>query len=93
MADLGELPNLGSHSVEQLKAVGIETAEDLVTLGAEQAWLKVQVIDPGVCLHMLYGLEGAVQGIPKAQIDVARKQQLKAFMQSNQSVKERVSSV
>ena len=35
MADLGELPNLGSHSVEQLKAVGIETAEDLVALGAD----------------------------------------------------------
>lgn len=86
MADLEALPNLGPHSVQQLKAVGIETAEDLVVLGAEQAWLRIQVIDPGVCLHMLYGLEGAVQGIPKAQVDPVRKQQLKAFMQANQSV-------
>lgn len=41
MADLGELPNMGPHSVQQLQEVGIETAEDLVALGAEQAWLRV----------------------------------------------------
>ena len=43
----------------------------------------VQAIDPGVCLHMLYGLEGAVQGIPKKELDPARKQELKAFMDAN----------
>ena len=84
MADLRELPNIGPYAVDQLQEVGIETAEDLVVLGAEQAWLKVQTIDPGVCLHMLYGLEGAVQGIPKVQISPARKQELKEFMQANQ---------
>lgn len=84
MAKLTDLPNIGAHAAEQLAQVGIETPEDLLALGAEQAWLKLQAIDPGVCLHMLYGLEGAVQGIPKKELDPARKRELKEFMDANQ---------
>ena len=65
MANLTDLPNIGSHAAGQLAKVGIETPEGLVALGAEQAWLKLQAIDPGVCLHQLYALEGAVQASPK----------------------------
>lgn len=84
MAQLIDLPNIGAHSAEQLTEVGIETPEELYALGAEQAWLKVQTIDPGVCLHMLYGLEGAVQGIPKAHLDPARKKELNEFLKAHQ---------
>lgn len=80
MARLTDLPNIGPHAEQQLIEAGIATPEDLLAVGAEQAWLKLQTIDPGVCLHMLYGLEGAVQGIPKAHLDPARKQELKEFM-------------
>ena len=38
--------------------------------------------DPGACLHMLYGIEGAIQGIPKTQISAARKQELRTFFQT-----------
>ena len=84
MTKLSDLPNIGAHAEQQLTEVGVATAEDLLALGAEQAWLKVQTIDPGVCLHMLYALEGAVQGIPKKELDSARKQELKDFMAANQ---------
>ncbi len=84
MTKLTDLPNIGPHAAEQLAEVGIATAEDLLAVGAEQAWLKVQTIDPGVCLHMLYALEGAVQGVPKKELDPVRKQELKAFMAANQ---------
>lgn len=84
MTKLTDLPNIGAHASEQLTQVGVETAEDLLALGAEGAWLKLQTIDPGVCLHMLYGLEGAVQGIPKKELDPVRKQELKEFMNANQ---------
>lgn len=84
MTNLIDLPNIGPHAAEQLAEVGIVSAEDLLAVGAEQAWLKIQTIDPGVCLHMLYGLEGAVQGIPKKELDPARKQELKEFMNANQ---------
>lgn len=79
MSSLIDLPNIGNHAAQQLLQVGIETPEALLSMGAEQAWLAMQTIDPGVCLHQLYALEGAVQGIPKAQISAARKQELKAF--------------
>lgn len=84
MAKLNELPNIGAHGAQQLEEVGIRASEDLLAIGAEQAWLKVQTIDPGVCLHMLYALEGAVQGIPKAQLSAERKQELRDFMKANQ---------
>ena len=79
MANLADLPNIGPHLAERLMEAGVEASEDLVALGAERAWLKVRTIDPGACLHMLYALEGAVRGIPKKELDPARKQQLKEF--------------
>lgn len=83
-ANLTDLPNIGPHAAQQLTEVGIAAPEDLLAIGAERAWLKLQTIDPGVCLHMLYGLEGAVQGIPKKLLDPARKQELKEFARANQ---------
>lgn len=74
-----ELPNVGAHAEQQLTEAGIDSAEALIDLGAEQAWLRVKAIDPGACLHMLYALEGAVQGIPKKDICPERKAELKAF--------------
>ena len=84
MTKLSDLPNIGAHAEQQLIEVGVTTAEDLLTIGAEQAWLKLQTIDPGVCIMQLYDLEGAVQGIPKKALDPARKQELKAFAAANQ---------
>lgn len=84
MTKLSDLPNIGAHAEQQLIEVGVATAEDLFALGAEQAWLKLQTIDPGVCIMQLYDLEGAVQGIPKKELDPARKQELKDFMAANQ---------
>ncbi|WP_139650586.1 TfoX/Sxy family protein [Raoultibacter phocaeensis] len=76
---LTDLPNIGPNAEKQLTEVGIATAEALVEAGAEQAWLQVKTIDPGVCLHMLYALEGAVEGIPKKELSPERKAELKAF--------------
>lgn len=84
MAKLTDLPNIGPHAERQLTEVGIATPEDLLAVGAEQAWLKLQTIDPGVCVMQLYDLEGAVQGVPKKLLDPARKQELKEFARANQ---------
>ena len=88
MAKRTDLPNIGPHPEQQPTVGGVATPDDLLAIGAEQAWLKVQTIDPGVCLHMLYALEGAVQGIPKAHLDPARKQELKEFMNAHQPTAE-----
>ena len=65
MANLTELPNIGAHAAGQLAEVGIETPEDLVALGAEQAWLKLQAIDPGVRLHQPLRIGGCRAGHPQ----------------------------
>lgn len=82
--NLTDLPNIGPHAAQQLTEVGIGSAEALKEVGAEDAWLKMKTIDPGVCLHQLYALEGAVQGIPKKELPPERKAELKAFFDAEQ---------
>ena len=81
---LNDLPNIGTHAADLLVQAGIETPDEFMALGAEEAWLRVRTIDSGACLHMLYGFEGAVQGIPKSTLDPARKAALKAFFNAEQ---------
>ena len=79
MGQLANLPNIGKVIEEQLNAVGINTAEQLVQTGAENAWLKIQAIDSSACIHRLLALEGAIRGIKKTDIPVERKVELKKF--------------
>lgn len=79
MGELSKLPNIGKVVEQQLNEVGITTYEDLKTLGAENAWLKIQEIDDSACIHRLYSFEGAIRGIKKAQLPDTRKEELKEF--------------
>ena len=79
MGQLANLPNIGKAVEEQLNRVGIETTEQLVQIGAENAWLKIQSIDETACIHRLLALEGAIRGIRKTDIPVERKAELKEF--------------
>ena len=59
------LRNLGPLSREWLRAVGIESPEDLEAVGAVEAWRRVKERFPGrVTIVLLYGLEGALLGLP-----------------------------
>lgn len=79
METLSELPNIGKEMERQLRQVGIETPEDLRAIGAKQAWLRILAVDDSACLHRLYALEGAVEGLPKAMLDAQTKADLKVF--------------
>lgn len=77
---LSEMKNLGVVTEENLNEVGIETPEQLRQLGAKGAFLQVRdLVDEGACLHFLYGLEGAIQDIPKKELPIACRQSLKDF--------------
>lgn len=76
---LSELPNIGPELERQLNVVGIETYDDLKNLGSMEAWLKIRAVDPSACIHRLYSLEGAIEGIKKAELPVERKTLLKDF--------------
>ena len=79
MGELSKLPNIGKEVERQLNEVGIQTVDELEALGAEEAWLRIQEIDESACIHRLYGIEGALQGIKKTFLPEERKAALKDF--------------
>lgn len=79
MGKLSELPNIGKVVEEQLNQVGINTYEQLKEIGSKDAWLKIKAIDSSACIHRLYALEGAIQGIRKTQLSAEKKAELKEF--------------
>lgn len=76
---LQALPNIGAETARQLREVGIETPEALRAVGAKEAWLRILAIDASACYNRLLGLEGAVRGMPKAQLEAEARESLKAF--------------
>lgn len=80
MDDLLSLPNVGKVLCQNLKAVGIETPAQLKAIGAKEAFLRIRsAVDPGACLHMLYGLEGACRGVRDTLLPEDVTGDLKAF--------------
>jgi len=79
MSTLQKLPNIGKVVDALLTAVEINTPEELINMGSKEAFLRIRTLDPTACLHMLYGLEGAVQGVRDTELSIETKQDLKAF--------------
>lgn len=77
---LSGLPNIGPVVEQQLNQVGIKTYEDLKSIGAESAWLKIYAIDDSACINRLLGIEGAIQGIKKSKLSAGRQGELRAFV-------------
>jgi len=77
--DLSLHPNIGKDTEAKLVEVGIQNYAELQTVGTEQAFLRLQTLDPGACIHLLYGLEGAIEGIPATKLSAEKKQQLREF--------------
>ena len=81
MVKLSKLPNIGKVVEAQLNQVGIMTEDDLKSVGAKQAWLKIQEIDESTCINRLLALEGAIQGVKKTELSDDVKSDLKEFYQ------------
>lgn len=79
MGSLSKLNNIGKVLEEQLNEVGITTYEELEAIGSKEAWLRIKAIDPSACIHRLYALEGAIEGIKKSYLPQEKKDELKAF--------------
>ena len=78
-SDLNLQPNIGKDTENKLIQVGINSYAELVAAGTEQAFLRLQTIDPGACIQLLYGIEGAIQGIPANSLPNDKKQELREF--------------
>lgn len=78
-SELAKIINIGSDTENKLIQIGIDSLEKLIEAGSERAFLKIKTIDPGACLSLLYGLEGAILGVKWYDIPAERKQELKQF--------------
>jgi DNA transformation protein and related proteins len=82
MDALTSLPNIGKTLAAKLTLVEITNLEELKEAGSENAIIKLATLEnSGVCINMLYALEGAIQGIRWHGLSRERKQELKDFYQ------------
>jgi len=79
MGELTTLPNVGRVLEKNLNGIGIYTEKQLREIGSKEAFIRIKMIDPGACLHMLYGLQGAIDGIKDSLLPESTKSDLKAF--------------
>ncbi len=79
MSELTSMRNIGKEMEKKLISVGIESSEQLIAIGAKDAFLKLKQKYPNVCLVHLYTLEGAIHGTEFNRLSEAAKKELKEF--------------
>ena len=77
MAELNTLRNIGEEIELKLKSVDISTAEELMRIGSREAFFRLKLRYPSVCLVHLQALEGAVSGMEYNHLPEDVKQSLK----------------
>lgn len=82
MGELAKLPNLGKVNEQKLQEAGIDTPEQFLALGTKEVFLRLRRNDPGACLHLLYALEGAAEGIRKTELSPEKKAELREFFKA-----------
>jgi DNA transformation protein and related proteins len=75
-SDLSQLKNLGTASINILRAVGINSYEDLKSAGPVNTYLLIKRRNIHVSKVMLYALQGALMNVPWNQLSPDLKAQL-----------------
>lgn len=83
MNQLENVINIGSALAEKLKMVNINSIEDLQTIGAKEAVVKMHNQNIDICINTLNALQGAVEGIRWHQLDKQTKKDLLQFYKTN----------
>ena len=71
--------NIGPVLEKKLREAGIISYTNLKEIGSKEAFLRIRIKDETACLHMLYALEGAIQGIRYPLLSQACKEDLKNY--------------
>lgn len=79
MPDLTTMKNIGKEMSRKLTAVGIRSPEELTAAGAKEAYLRLKLLYPSVCLVHLYVLEGAVRDVDYNRLPDEVREDLRAF--------------
>ena len=79
MGELSALPNISKVIESKLNTAGIETIAQFYEAGSREVFLSIRKTDETACISMLYGLEGAIQGIRWHGLSQETKDSLKKF--------------
>ena len=79
MTNLTTMRNIGGEMARKLRAVGIGSREELLEAGAKEAFFRLKIRWPQVCLVHLYALEGAVRDVDCDALPQETKEDLKTF--------------
>ncbi|OPJ62761.1 TfoX/Sxy family protein [Clostridium oryzae] len=79
MSTLSDLPNIGNVLAKLLVDAGVDTPEALRKMGSKEAFIRLKMRDDTCCLHKLYALQGAVEGIRYTYLSKEMNQELKDF--------------
>ena len=79
MAELTSMQNIGQEMEAKLKTVDICSAEELTAIGSKEAFFRLKMRFPNVCLVHLYTLQGAINNIGYNQLSEEVKRELKGF--------------
>lgn len=71
--------NIGKEMATKLKSVEIDSAEKLIEVGAKEAFYRLKMKYPQVCLVHLYTLEGAISNTEFNCLTESKKSELKEF--------------
>lgn len=82
MAAISSMMNLGAEMTRKLSSVGIHSAEELMAVGAKEAFARLKRLYPKVCLVHLYTLEGAIEHVEYNALSPEKKRELKDFSDS-----------
>ena len=75
-SELLELKNLGNTSINWLKAIGVQSQQDLKSIGPVEAYIRIKQRGIKVSKVLLYALHGALTDTHWADIEPDVKQQL-----------------
>ena len=79
MGELSCLQNIGKVIEERLNGVGIFTVQQLKEAGSKDAFVRIRLKDPTICINMLYAIDGAIEGVRWGNLSDAKKSELNAF--------------
>lgn len=79
MSKLTSMMNIGKEMENKLISVGIESSEELIKVGAKDAFFRLKQKYPNVCLVHLYTLEGAIHDTEFNSLSEDKKKELKEF--------------
>ena len=82
MKELSTLPNIGGTLAARLSNAGIDSPEELVSVGSIAATLRLRGLEERACYNTLYALEGAIRGIRWHAIPKADRDELKRELDS-----------